>query len=154
LSQYTEQKQALIDKPELLEPATEEFLRFYAPAQATARTAIAETEVGGVRFRPGDRILLAWGSANRDAGHFNEPDTFLIDRVPNRHVTFAHGIHRCIGAPLARQELRVILEEVLRRIPDYKVDPARAPTYPDLGLMFGYQTMPATFSPGQVEGRR
>ena len=152
LSQYTEQKQALIDKPELLDPATEEFLRFYAPAQATARTAIVETEVGGVRFRPGDRILLAWGSANRDAGHFNEPDTFLIDRAPNRHVTFAHGIHRCIGAPLARQELRVILEEVLRRIPDYEVDPARAPTYPDLGLMFGYQTMPATFSPGQVEG--
>jgi cytochrome P450 len=152
LSQYPGQKQTLIDKPDLFDLATEEFLRFYAPAQATARTAIADIEVAGVRFRPGDRVLLAWASANRDAGHFDEPDTFLVDRAPNRHVTFAHGIHRCIGAPLARQELKVILAEVLRRIPDYDVDPVRAPTYPDLGLMFGYQTMPATFSPGQVEG--
>jgi cytochrome P450 len=152
LNQYPGHKQALIDNPDLLDPATEEFLRFYAPAQATARTAIAEIEVAGVRFCPGDRILLAWASANRDADHFDEPDTFLVDRAPNRHVTFAHGIHRCIGAPLARQELKVILAEVLRRIPDYEVDPVRAPTYPDLGLMFGYQTMPATFSPGQVEG--
>ncbi len=152
LSLYPEQKQALIDSADLLDSATEEFLRFYAPAQATARTAIAEIEVAGVRFRPGDRILLAWASANRDAGHFDQPDTFLADRAPNRHVTFAHGIHRCIGAPLARQELKVILAEVLRRIPDYEVDLDRSPTYPDLGLMFGYQTMPATFKPGRAEG--
>lgn len=151
LSQNPEQKRALIDEPGLLDLATEEFLRFYAPAQATARTAVADIEVAGVRFRPGDRVLLAWASANRDASHFDQPDAFVLDRTPNRHVTFAHGIHRCIGAPLARQELRVILAEVLRRIPDYVVDASRTPTYPDVGLMFGYQTMPATFTPGGAE---
>lgn len=152
MNQYPGQKQALLDNPELVDTATEEFLRFYAPAQATARTAVAEIEVAGVRFQPGERILLAWGSANRDADHFDAPDTFRVDRTPNRHVTFAHGIHRSIGAPLARQELKVILAEVLRRIPDYEVDTEGAPTYPDVGLMFGYQTMPAVFSPGHVEG--
>lgn len=151
LSEHSDQRQRLLDHPELLEPATEEFLRYYAPAQATARTAVAGVEVAGVKFEPGDRVLLAWASANRDATQFDRPDEFVLDRAPNRHVTFAHGIHRCIGAPLARQELRVILAEVLRRIPDYVVDAGETPTYPDVGLMFGYQKMPATFTPGDLE---
>jgi cytochrome P450 len=152
LSEHPEQRRRLTENPDLLDPATEEFLRYYSPAQATARTATADVEVCGVRFRPGDRVLLAWASANRDAAHFDDPDGFILDRTSNRHVTFAHGIHRCIGAPLARQELRVILAEVLRRIPDYVVDVGATPVYPDVGLMFGYQKMPATFAPGVIEG--
>ncbi len=152
LSEHPDQRQRLLDEPDLLDSATEEFLRFYAPAQATARTVVADVEVAGLDFHPGDRILLGWSSANRDRDQFDDPDTFRLDRSPNRHVTFAHGIHRCIGAPLARQELRVILEEVLRRLPDYRVDTAAAPTYPDVGLMFGFQKMPATFVPGPPEG--
>ncbi len=154
LSQHPDQRLRLLETPELLESATEEFLRYYAPAQATARTAVAEVEVAGVAFKRGERILLAWASANRDEAHFEKADEFVLDRTPNRHVTFAHGIHRCIGAPLARQELRVILAEVLRRIPDYVVDATDTPTYPDVGLMFGYQKMPTTFTPGVVEGDR
>ncbi len=152
LSEHPDQRQRLLDDPGLLESATEEFLRFYAPAQATARTVVADIEIAGLKFRPGDRVLLAWASANRDAAQFDDPDQFVPDRAPNRHLTFAHGIHRCIGAPLARQELRVILAEVLRRLPDYVIDTDAAPTYPDVGLMFGFQTMPATFTPGAKEG--
>jgi cytochrome P450 len=152
LSEHPEQRDRLRDDPTLLDSATEEFLRYYAPAQATARTVVADVDVAGLSFKPGDRILLAWASANRDSAQFADPDEFHLDRTPNRHVTFAHGIHRCIGAPLARQELRVILAEVLRRLPDYQVDVDQTPTYPDVGLMFGYQTMPATFTPGPAEG--
>ncbi len=154
LSKHPDQRQRLLDEPRLLDHATEEFLRFYAPAQATARTAVVATEIAGVQFKPGDRILLAWASANRDAGYFDDPDEFVLDRAPNRHVTFAHGIHRCIGAPLARQELRVILDEVLRRLPDYSVDADQTPTYPDVGLVYGFQKMPTTFTRGRVEGTR
>ena len=97
-------------------------------------------------------MLLAWASANRDETVFEDPDTFVVDRSPNRHVAFGVGIHRCIGAPFARQEFKVIVEEVLRRLSDLSIDVAVTPRYPDVGLMFGYQQMPTTFTPGQREG--
>lgn len=152
LSTQTEDLERLRDDPSLLDTACEEFLRFYSPAQAGARTVRTDVTLGGVELQRGDRVLLAWASANRDETVFEDPDTFVVDRSPNRHVAFGVGIHRCIGAPLARQEFKVIVEEVLRRLPDLSIDVAVTPRYPDVGLMFGYQQMPTTFTPGQREG--
>jgi cytochrome P450 len=149
LAQREEDRQRLLAEPDLIETAVEELLRFYSPTQATARTvAVDEVEICGERFGRHDRLLLAWSSANRDPRHFPDPDNFVIDRSPNRHVDFAHGIHRCIGAPLARKETAVVLSEVLRRMPDFQIDVERALRYPDVGLMFGFQVMPARFTPG------
>jgi cytochrome P450 len=149
LDRHTDQRQKLIDDPALMTLAREEFLRYFTPAQATARTAVEEVALAGQDFQRGDRVLLPWASANRDPSQFDRPDEFVIDRKPNRHVAFGHGIHRCVGAPLARLEFDVIVREVLRRMPDYRIDRAAAKTYPDTGLMYGFERMPAVFTPGQ-----
>jgi cytochrome P450 len=147
-----EDRLRLLDDPSLLDEACEEFLRYYTPAQAGARTVRKNVNLGGVELARGDRVLLAWASANRDEVAFEDPDRFVLDRNPNRHVAFGVGIHRCIGANLARQEFKVIVAEVLRRLADLSIDTERTPRYPDVGLMFGYQQMPATFTPALREG--
>jgi cytochrome P450 len=151
LARHDDDRKRLITEPELLSVACEEFLRFYSPAQATARTTLTDAEVCGERLQCGDRVLLAWSSANRDATVFDHPDRFILDRPNNRHVAFAHGIHRCLGAPLARQEFILVIGEILRRLPDFQIKLADSPTYPDVGLMFGFQKLPATFTPGRIE---
>jgi cytochrome P450 len=141
-------RRRLMDDPSLLPVACEEFLRYYTPSQAGARTVLSDTEIAGCPLHRGDRVVVAWASGNRDESVFPRPDEFVLDREPNRHLSFGFGIHRCIGAHLARQEFVVLLGEVLRRIPDYTIDRSRTDLYPDVGLMYGYQEMPATFTPG------
>ena len=152
LNSRPEDLQRLREDPSLLDAACEEFLRYYTPAQAGARTVRSDVGLGGVELHRGDRALLAWASANRDAAAFEDPDTFVLDRSPNRHLAFGVGIHRCVGAHLARQEFKVIVEEVLRRLSGLSIDMRRTPRYPDVGLMFGYQRMPTTFTPASREG--
>jgi len=82
-----------------------------------------ETEVAGVRMCPGDRVLLLWASADRDEAEFPDPDTVDFARPANRHLGFGAGPHRCLGNHLARVELRVALEEIHRRMPDYCITP-------------------------------
>jgi cytochrome P450 len=147
LDQHPEDRERLLREPELIPVACEEFLRFYSPSQSGARTVTCPVSSGGVDFQRGDRVLLAWSSANRDGDAFDDPDTFVLDRKPNRHMAFGWGIHRCIGLHLARQEFIIIMEEVLRRLPDFQVDRERTHLYPDVGLMYGYQKMPAIFTP-------
>jgi len=108
----------------LLDKIVEESLRFEAPLFALSRTVTEETTVEGTRLRRGDRVLLMYGSANRDHRRYPEPDTFdplRTDRPP--HVAFGYGRHRCLGEHLARLEMRVAAEEVLRRVPDYRLAP-------------------------------
>jgi cytochrome P450 len=152
LDRFPEDRQRLIDEPGLLDVAVEEFLRYYTPEQAGARTAAQHVELAGETFERGERVLLAWSSANRDEYQFPDPDTFTLDRSPNRHLSFGYGIHRCIGSHLAKQEIKIVLGEVLERLPDYAVDRDRAELYPDLGLMYGYKEMPAVFAPGEPLG--
>ncbi len=152
LSAQPEDLHRLREDPSLLDAACEEFLRYYTPAQAGARTVRSDVCLSGVELRRGDRVLLAWASANRDEAVFEDPDTFVLDRSPNRHLAFGVGIHRCVGAHLARQEFKVIIGEVLRRLADLSIDGDRTPRYPDVGLMFGYQRMPTTFTPASREG--
>jgi cytochrome P450 family 142 subfamily A polypeptide 1 len=131
-----DQRQALQQRPELLgTTATEEFIRWVSPVLNMRRTATVEHEMHGQTIREGDQLLLMYASANRDPRAFDDPDRLDVTRPNNRHVAFGFGSHFCLGASLARLEIRVMFEELLRRIPDWElVDPDEP------------KIMPATFA--------
>jgi cytochrome P450 len=99
--------------------AVEEILRWTTPSPSKRRTATEACQLGGRHIEPGHKVVVWEGSANRDERHFAEPDAFLLGRDPNPHLTFGHGVHFCLGAHLARLELRVALEEVLGTFGSY-----------------------------------
>jgi cytochrome P450 family 142 subfamily A polypeptide 1 len=116
-------RQQLIDDPSLLKPAIEEMLRITTPIVSFARTVTKDTELRGKQLKRGQKILLAYPSANLDPDEFDNPLEFRIDRNP-QHVAFGIGTHFCLGANLARMEMRVALEQVLLRMKDMEyVDP-------------------------------
>jgi cytochrome P450 len=114
-------KQQLLEDPSLIANAVEETLRYEPPIQSLARTVSEDACLHGVDLAKGDRLVLSWGSANRDASKFDDADRFKVDRERNPHIGFGDGIHRCLGASLARLEMRVVLEEVLKRLPGYSI---------------------------------
>ncbi len=111
--QWPAQLERLRDRRVPIDRAIEEILRWTTPSPSKRRTATATCELGGRVIRPGDKVVVWEGSANRDPSRFPEPDSFVLDRDPNPHLTFGHGVHFCLGAHLARLEIRVALEEVL-----------------------------------------
>jgi cytochrome P450 len=106
----------LRSRPELIPAAVEELLRLEGPFIAIARTATRDTEVGGQAIRAGEKVIIYWASANRDEAEFPDAGEFHVDRSANRHVTFGVGPHRCAGSNLARQNLKVALEELTQRL--------------------------------------
>ena len=120
LAQSPEDRRRLVEDPDVMVFAVEEFLRFYAPV-TMARIVAEETEIGGCPVNERDWVLLPFPAANRDPEVFEQADEFVIDRERNRHLAFGLGIHRCIGSNLARMELRVAVEEWIRRIPDFEL---------------------------------
>jgi cytochrome P450 len=124
-AEHPEVREAIIGEPELAFSAIEESMRLEPPIQYFSRTVTRDTEIGGVLLAAGAKVLLSWASANRDPEAFSDPDSFLFDRPNNRHLAFGAGPHRCLGAHLARLELKVVLEEMLRRLPPWRVtDPS------------------------------
>jgi cytochrome P450 len=117
-------RRRLARDPALIPAAVEEFLRAYAPI-TIGRVATRPAEIAGCPVAPGERVLVPWGAANRDPSAFEDPDEVLIDRKRNPHLAFGLGIHRCLGSGLARMEIRVALEEWLKRIPEFTLDPAK-----------------------------
>lgn len=115
----------LTSRPELIDTAIEEFLRFYSPV-TIARVIKDDAEVAGCPVEAGHRLLLAYPSANRDPAHFEQPDEVILDRQRNRHMAFGIGIHRCLGSNLARMEMKVALQTWLQRFPRFElaVDPS------------------------------
>jgi cytochrome P450 len=101
--------------------AVEEILRWTTPSPSKRRTATVGCQLGGRSIEPGQKVVVWEGSANRDEGHFAEPDAFRLGRDPNPHLTFGRGVHFCLGAHLARLELRVALEEVLGAFDSYEL---------------------------------
>jgi cytochrome P450 len=154
LYQHQDVRRDLQQHPEKLERAVEEFLRYFSPTQALARTVAKDAEFHGCPMRTGDRVLLAWSSANRDASQFEDPDTIDIERWPNRHTAFGVGVHRCAGSHLGRAMARELLQQILERMPDYVVDVEQLEPYPHQGTNTGWQRIPATFTPGQRRGPR
>lgn len=140
-------RQRLIDEPELLVPATEEFLRMHAPLATIARTARREAELRGCPVHAGDRVLVSRHSANYDASQFEDPQEFVPDRFPNRHVSFGLGVHRCVGSHLARLMFREMLGQILARMPDHEIDESSISPYPDRGFAQGWVALPARFTP-------
>ncbi|MCX6510184.1 MAG: cytochrome P450 [Actinobacteria bacterium] len=118
------QRQLLIDNPELLgETGVEEFIRWVTPILNMRRTATEDHVFRGKNIKKGDQLLLMYASANRDESVFDQPDVFNVERAHNHHVAFGFGTHFCLGSSLARIEIRVMFEELLRRIPDWKMTP-------------------------------
>jgi cytochrome P450 family 142 subfamily A polypeptide 1 len=137
-----DQKKLLAEHPMLIPNAVEEMLRWISPIQNMNRTATRDTELGGQKIRAGDRLLLLYPSANRDAKAFERPDEFDVTRSPNRHVAFGgFGTHHCLGASLARLELRVLFEELLRRFPNIALGEGELHVRPS-NFIVGLETMP------------
>ena len=123
-----EQRRLLAENPQLLgETAVEEFIRWVTPILNMRRTATRDHEFRGQHISAGDQILLMYASANRDESMFDRPDVFDVTRDHNHHVAFGFGTHFCLGASLARLEIRVMFEELLRRIPDWRLVPGTEP---------------------------
>jgi cytochrome P450 len=143
-------RQCLADDPALIPSAVEEFLRAWAPVQP-ARRATRDTEVCGIQFKEGDQLLVLLGAANRDEREFPDANETVLDRTPNRHLTFGTHIHRCLGSHIARLEMKVLLEELLRRLPDFELQ-ENAEVEWSKGQVQGVVKVPVRYAPGTREG--
>jgi cytochrome P450 len=136
-------RKRLVAEPELLPMAIEEFLRAYSPV-TMAREVMKETTISGCPVKPGNMVLLSFPAANRDPAMFPDADKVVIDRKENRHAAFGLGIHRCVGSNLARMEMTVAIEQWLKRIPDFSLDPAGRVTWSE-GTVRGPRQLPILF---------
>jgi cytochrome P450 len=149
LSEHPDQRERLsAERDTLLNPATEEFLRYFTPAPGDGRTISADCELAGQQFKEGERIWLSWAMSNRDPEVFPNPNEVDLARTGNRHHSFGLGIHRCIGSNVARMVFKRMVIAVLDRMPDYVCDPAGAEHYQTIGIIQGMKHLPATFTPG------
>ena len=121
LAKTPSDRRRLVKEPEIMPLAIEEFLRAYAPV-TMAREVVKETAINGCTFKPGEMVLLSFPAACRDPELFPDADKVVIDRKENRHAAFGLGIHRCVGSNLARMEMTVAVEELLKRIPEFSLD--------------------------------
>jgi cytochrome P450 len=129
--------------------AIEEIVRWATPVIHFRRTAMEDTEVGGTAIAKGDKVVMWYESANRDERHFDDPYRFDIRREPNEHVGFgAGGPHFCLGANLARREIRMMFEEMFRWLPD--LEPTGPPDYLRSNFIHGIKRMPCSFTPTEV----
>ena len=138
--QRPDQVKLLRETPrEITETALEEFMRFDAPLHLFERTATADTEIGGVQIKEGQKIAALIGSANRDETVFSAPETMDLTRDPNPHIGFGAGIHFCLGAPLARLEMSVSLPALWEKYPTMQLasEPVRRPTF----VLRGYESV-------------
>ncbi|MGH2780426.1 MAG: cytochrome P450, partial [Thermoleophilaceae bacterium] len=148
LDRDRELRRRLIDDRSLIPTAVDELLRYEPPVQGFARFLREDVEVRGQTLRRNEKALILWASANRDEEVFPEPDTVRLDRSPNPHLTFGIGVHRCLGAHLARAELQILLEEVLDRMPDYEIEHAGVEPTASAGTVFERVRIPISFTPG------
>jgi cytochrome P450 len=142
LAEHPKERQRLIDDSSLISKAVEEFLR-YESIVATGRVVTQDTELGGQQLSPGDRVMLLTGSADRDEAVFDRPDEVIFNRSPNRHLAFGGGPHRCLGSHLARMELRIAVEEILRAMPDFEITPG-AEVVRSMGTIKNFDALPLT----------
>jgi cytochrome P450 len=122
LAEHPEQRALLVAQPQLASAAVEELLRFESPVQYQVRTATADAELHSVTIAAGDRVALLWGAANRDERRWERADELDVTREAKRNLAFGEGIHHCLGAPLARLQGRIVLEEMVQAMPAYRLD--------------------------------
>jgi cytochrome P450 family 142 subfamily A polypeptide 1 len=152
LLHHPDQLRALAADPSGIPTAVEEMLRWVTPIQNMMRTAAEDAEVGGHRVREGDRLLLLYPSGNRDERVFDDPFAFDTRRDPNPHLAFGgYGAHFCLGNALARLELRVMFEELLRRLPGIEPASGDHPPIRRANFVVGIDELPVRFPPAAVE---
>ena len=150
LARHPGQRAILVDDPSILATTgVEEFIRWVTPILNMRRTATEDHELRGQQIRAGDELLLMYSSANRDERVFADPDTLDVTRAHNHHVAFGFGTHFCLGASLARLELRVMFEELVRRMPDLELAPGAEPRRLPSAFAVGYASLPMTFTPSR-----
>ena len=148
LARRPDQRDLLAQRPELLRTtAVEEFIRWSSPILNMRRTVTSDHELHGQRLAAGDQVLLMYASANRDERVFDAPENFDVTRAHNHHVAFGFGTHFCLGANLARLELRVLFEELLRRLPDFRLAPGPEPEFVPGHFTRTYREVHIEFTP-------
>jgi cholest-4-en-3-one 26-monooxygenase len=151
LIEHPEERARLVANPALLPTAVEEMLRWVTPVNLFQRTATRDVELHGQQIREGDTVVLFYASANRDEDAFPDAHRFDIGRTPNEHLAFGIGPHFCLGANLARLEIRLMFEELLRRLPDIElagpVERLRS------NFINGIKRMPVRFTPERIRAQ-
>ncbi len=131
-----------------IDTAVEEMLRWVTPIKNMARTTMSEIELGGETIPEGSDVIMLYPSANRDEAHFVDPFRFDVEREPNHHLAFGFGTHFCLGASLARLELKEMFTKVLRRLPDIEMAvPADQLPWRNSNFITGVEAMPVKFTP-------
>jgi cholest-4-en-3-one 26-monooxygenase len=147
-SRFPSEREKLIADPELIEGAADEIVRFVSPVLSFSRTVTEDHTYKGVDFKAGDRVLLLYQSANRDEDVFEDPDTFDIERSPNPHLGFGIGTHYCLGANLARAEIKTVFSTLFERLHDIRVKDLDALVERgDSSLVISIKSLPAVFTP-------
>jgi len=150
LARRPEQRQWLLDNPAGMNNAVEEIIRWATPFISMSRTATRDVEVHGQKIKEGDCVIMLYPPANRDPRKFDDPQTFDLRRnFKKGQLAFGYGRHFCLGARLARAEVKVVFEEVLRRMPDWQLD--GDPTWAVSSFIQGITKLPLTFTPGKRE---
>ena len=149
LLEHPDQLAILRDDPAKIEVGIEELLRWVTPIKNMSRTVTRDVELHGQTLRAGDQVILLYPAANRDPAVFDDPDRFDVQRAPNPHLAFGFGPHFCMGASLARMELRVMFTELLRRLPDLHLAGEALPRRSS-NFISGPEAMPVAFTPVEV----
>jgi cytochrome P450 len=152
LSRNPEQRKRLGETPHLIPSAVEEFLRVFSPRQAFSRTVMHDIELAGKSLKSGDHVLLCWVSGNLDEREFENPEKVDIDRTNKRHMAFGLGAHSCMAVDLIRLEFRILFEQVLSRMRDFRLKEVGLRPSPNPAIVAGYQYVPFNFMPGNKVG--
>jgi cytochrome P450 len=139
---FGEPWERLTTNPGLIEPAIEEWLRYDGPISALVRVVLSDVEFGGKLLRAGQRVFAFTNSANRDGAQFRDPDRLDVGRTPNPHLTFGHGIHFCLGAPLARLEGEIAVRRLAERFPRIRLAGNSPPGWSDSLFLRGILSLP------------
>lgn len=145
LAQHPDDRRRLIQDPTLVRPAVDEFLRMMSPIQLLGRIAARDVEIHGQHIHKGDSVSMTYASANRDEEVFSNAAECILDRRPNPHLAFGSGPHTCIGAHLARLDIRVGIGEILRRIPDFGLSLTKPARLAPNGDARGFRSLPVVF---------
>ncbi len=146
-SRFPDQHRKLLENPDLIDSAVEEIVRYVSPVMSFMRTVTHDHTYKGVRLKAGDRVFMLYQSANRDEAVFDDPDEFRIDRDPNPHLGFGIGTHYCLGANLARAEIKVVFTELFARLRDIRAARLDRIERGDSSLVLSIKHLPAVFTP-------
>ncbi len=138
---------ASIDDPALWDTAVDEIIRYVSPVLSFSRTVTEDHTLHGAELKAGEKVFMLYQSANRDEDVFDAPDELRVDRNPNPHVAFGIGTHYCLGANLARAEVRVVFEELFKRLGDIRVPDGTVPQRGASALVLSLEHLPAVFTP-------